>query len=225
MGQPVPIVVEILRALPYFRPLDEMALERLARQVTARNAAAGETLFVEGEDSAGLWMIQQGRVKIYKLNPDGAELVLRIFGDGNTFNDISAIDGSGNPANAAALSPLTAWVLSSEAMRALIRSDHQVAEAIVQTLAGRVRGLIRTVEDLAMYSVTVRLARFLLLQSEDPSLSGPGVTRTTIAAHLATTPQTISVALRELESTGAIQFDRHRIVILDETLLRDIALL
>jgi CRP-like cAMP-binding protein len=76
-----------------------------------------------------------------------------------------------------------------------------------------------------MYSVTVRLARFLLLQSEDPSLSGPGVTRTTIAAHLATTPQTISVALRELESTGAIEFDRHRIVILDETLLRDIALL
>jgi CRP-like cAMP-binding protein len=88
-----------------------------------------------------------------------------------------------------------------------------------------VRGLIRTVEDLSMYSVTVRLARFLLLQSEDPSLSGPGVTRTTIAAHLATTPQTISVALRELESTGAIEFDRHRIVILDETLLRDIALL
>jgi CRP/FNR family transcriptional regulator len=170
-------------------------------------------------------MIQQGRVKIYKLNPDGAELVLRIFGDGNTFNDIAAIDGSSNPANAAALSPLTAWVLPSEAMRALIRTDHQVAAAIVQALAGRVRGLIRTVEDLSMYSVTVRLARFLLLQSEDPSLSGPGVTRTTIAAHLATTPQTISVALRELESTGAIEFDRHRIVILDETLLRDIALL
>jgi CRP-like cAMP-binding protein len=84
---------------------------------------------------------------------------------------------------------------------------------------------VSTVENLSMYSVNVRLARFLIQQLADPSLSGPGVTRTTIAAHLATTPQTISVSLRELEATGAIEFDRHRIVILDEPLLRSIALL
>lgn len=225
MPERYPIVVEYLRSLPYFKPLDEAGLERLAGQVVLRSAAAGEILFVEGEESAGLWMVHQGRVKIYKLNTDGAELVLRIFGDGNTFNDIAAIDGATNPANAAALSPLTAWVLPSAPMRALIGEDHRVAQAMIEALTGRVRGLIRTVEDLSMYSVTVRLARFLLQQSEDPSLSGPGVTRTTIAAHLATTPQTISVALRELESTGAIEFDRHRILILDEPLLRNIALL
>lgn len=225
MPEPAPAVIQFLRALPYFALLDELALEQLARQVVPRTAAAGEILFLDGEDSAGLWMIRQGRAKIYKLNPDGAELVLRIFGDGNTFNDIAAIDGAPNPANAAALSPLSAWVLPAQAMRALLSQDRRVADSVIQALAGRVRGLIRTVEDLSMYSVTVRLARFLIQQSEDPSLSGPGVTRTTIAAHLATTPQTISVALRELEATGAIQFDRHRIIILDEPLLHDIALL
>jgi CRP-like cAMP-binding protein len=80
-------------------------------------------------------MIQQGRAKIYKLNPDGIELVLRIFGEGNTFNDIAALDGGPNPANAAALSPLSAWVLPAEPLLALIRTDHQVAMAVVQALS------------------------------------------------------------------------------------------
>lgn len=216
-------VVDFLRQLPYFTALEQDRLERLSGEVVLRTAEAGDVLLVEGEPGGGLWMVQSGRAKIYKLNPDGMELVLRIFGDGNTFNDISAIDGGPNPANAAALSPLTAWVLPPAAMRTLISSDSRVAAATIQALSGRVRGLIRTVEDLSMYSVTVRLARFLLQQAEDPSLSGPGVTRTTIAAHLATTPPTISVALRDLEATGAIEFDRHRIVIVDEPLLQSIA--
>ena len=223
MADQPPVVLELIRALPYFRPLDEPALNHLAEQAVLRTAEAGEVLFLEGGAPAGLWMIVQGRAKIYKLNPNGLELVLRILGVGNTFNDISALDGAANPANAAALSALTAWVLPAEPLQALISGNHAVATAVVRALAGRVRGLIRTVEDLSMYSVNVRLARFLIQQAQDPSLSGPGVTRTTIAAHLATTPQTISVSLRELEATGAIEFDRHRIVILDERLLRAIA--
>lgn len=76
-----------------------------------------------------------------------------------------------------------------------------------------------------MYSVTVRVARLLLNQVDDPALSGTGVTRAALAAHLATTPQTISTALREIEITGAIEFDRHQIRILREDLLRSIAML
>lgn len=218
-----PAVLDLIRALPYFRALDEATLAQLAARTALRTVEAGDVLFLEGEAAAGMWIIMRGRVKIYKLNASGMELVLRIMGEGDTFNDISALDGGTNPANAAALSPLTACVLPAEPLQALSRSNHQVALAVVQGLAGRVRGLIRTVEDLSMYSVNARLARFLIQQGYEPSLSGPGVTRTTIAAHLATTPQTISVVLRELEAAGAIEFDRHRIVIVNEALLRSIA--
>ena len=96
---------------------------------------------------------------------------------------------------------------------------------VIRFLAGRVRSLVGQIEDLALYSVIVRLARFLLKQAADTSLSGPGITRTAIAAHLNTTPQTISVLLRELETAGAIQFDRHQIRIVREDILRSIAML
>lgn len=170
-------------------------------------------------------MIERGRVKIYKLNPNGQEHVLRILGERDTFNDIGALDGGMNPANAAALSDVVTWVLPSDELRTTILNDGAFAYTVIKALSTRVRGLVRQIEDLTLYSVVVRLARFLLQQSEDPALSGPGVTRIAIAAHLATTPQTISIALRELEEAGAIQFDRHRIVIIREDLLRSIAML
>lgn len=216
---------DYLRGVVYFQNLEPTALERLARITVRRTFAPGETIFFEGEPAIGLWMIERGRVKIYKLNPNGQEHVLRILGERDTFNDIGALDGGMNPANAAALSDVVTWVLPSDELRTTILNDGAFAYTVIKALSTRVRGLVRQIEDLTLYSVVVRLARFLLQQSEDPALSGPGVTRIAIAAHLATTPQTISIALRELEEAGAIQFDRHRIVIIREDLLRSIAML
>jgi CRP-like cAMP-binding protein len=216
---------DYLRHHPYFHGQNPVVVAQIAERFIARTAAAGEILFLEGEPSAGLWLIQSGRVKVYKLNPQGQEHILRIFGDNDTFNDISAFDGGPNPANAAALSQSTLWILPAQAFRDLIRSDGDFAVQVIQLLSGRVRGLIRQIEDLTLYSVTVRVARLLLKQVDDPALTGTGVTRAALAAHLATTPQTISTALSELEKTGAIEFDRHQIRIVKEDLLRSIAML
>ncbi|MBK8026382.1 MAG: Crp/Fnr family transcriptional regulator [Chloroflexi bacterium] len=214
-----------LGRLPYFRQQPAERIASLAQSAVLRLYSAGEILFLEGEPSSGLWLVEAGRIKVFKLNPDGQEHILRIFGDNDTFNDISALDGGANPASAAALSDSRLWVLPSEIFRDLILQDSVFALRVIELLSGRVRGLIRQIEDLTLYSVTVRVARLLLQQVEDPALSGAGVTRAALAAHLATTPQTVSTALRELESTGAIQCDRHQIRIVAEDLLRSIAML
>ena len=146
-------------------------------------------------------------------------------GDGNAFNEIAALDGGANPANATALSETSVWLIAAAALDAALAADAALARRVIRLLAGRVRGLVHQIEDLALYGVVVRLARFLLRQLEDPALSGPGVTRAAIAAYLATTPETISRALRTLEDSGAIRFDRHRILIVREDLLRDLAAL
>lgn len=214
-----------LPTLTYFEDLPDAAIDRLVRASIRRHYDTGEIIFLENEPAAGLWIIEKGRIKIYKVNPDGVEHIIHILGPRDTFNDVATLDGGNNPADAAALSQTDVSVIPAVELIRLIEEDSDFALKVVRVLARRVRSLVGKIENLALYSVIVRLSRFLLRQIEDPSLSGPGVTRTAIAAHLATTPQTISIALRELEAAGAIEFDRHRIWIIDERRLRTIAML
>lgn len=219
-------VKSYISSIIYFEGIAEDELSYIAENSTLRTFPAGEMIFLEGGPADGLWIVESGTVKIFKLNPDGGEHILHLVGPGKTFNDIGALDGGGNPANATALSPeVRVWLVPSEVIRYVLTQNPRIALNVIRLLATRVRALVGQIEDLALYSVIVRLARFLLKQADDPTLSGPGITRTAIAAHLSTTPQTISVALRELETAQAIEFDRHRIVIIDEDVLRSIAML
>lgn len=214
-----------LAQLPYFLEAESTVLEALAMSAIHHHYDPNEVIFLEGDTAVGLWFIEHGRVKVFKLNADGEEHIVHIFGDGDTFNDIAAFDGGGNPANAMALSAVSVWMLPRDTLVTTFEEHTDLALTVIRVLAGRVRQLVNQIEDLTLYSVVVRLARFLIKQADDPALSGPGVTRTAIAAHINTTPQTISNALRSLEASGAIEFDRHHILIVDTHLLRSIAML
>jgi CRP-like cAMP-binding protein len=216
-------LTDLLKRLPYFAQLSPPALEQLAAYALQRSYAPGAVIFTEGEASAGLWLLEDGHVKIYKLAPDGREHVLRLFGPGETFNEAAALDRGPYLANAAAVDEVRAWIIPADQLLSQVSADPAMALALIYGLAQRLRQLVLQVEDLALRSVTARLARFILEQAENPALTDPAVTRALIAAHLATTPETISRALRALEQAGAIRFDRHRIVIEKAGLLRELA--
>jgi CRP/FNR family transcriptional regulator len=217
------LLAEQLAHLPYFQSLDKAALLQITQQASRREFDPNTFIFLEGDAASGLWVIEKGRVKIYKINSNGTEHILHLLGTADTFNDIAALDGGVNPASAAALSAAIVWLIPSEVLQNLIQTRPDFAVSVIKMLSGRVRALVQQIESLALYSVTARLARFLLEQMENPSLSGPGITRAAIAAYLATQPETVSRALRTLEEAGAIRFDRHQIIITREEILKAIA--
>lgn len=205
-------LLTLLRRVPYFSQVPEAQLLSLTDGAVRRSFSAGQIIFLEGEESSGLWIVEKGRVKAYKLS-EGREYILRFFGPGDTFNDLAALDNSPNVASAMAVTKVDAWVIPVSTFMAVLQANHELCLAVLQGMAGRMRELVNRVEDLALRPVTARLARFLLEQIEDPSLTHPAVTRALIANHLATTPESISRSLRALEAAGAIRSDRHRIII------------
>lgn len=218
-----PTLIASLHDLPYFRVLALDELQTLAQQATRRSFACSEMLFLHGEPSAGLWVIEHGRVKIFRVSNDGREHILRIVGPGESFNDIPALDGDSNAASSIALSDGSAWVLTSDVLLTTIRTNPDLAVSTIRVLTARTRELVEQLQDLALHSVVSRLARFLLDQRDRETLAAPEVTRSTIALHLATTPESISRALRKLEATGAIHYDRQAIAVINPDMLNTIA--
>lgn len=213
---------ELVDNIPYLTVLPAKQKARLFTAAHPRTFETNEIIFLEGDEVAGLWLIQTGQVKISRLSTDGDEYILHLLNAGESFNDIAVLENSRNPANATALSDTQCWMLPVETIQSLLDTQPQVAKAAITMLTGRVRLLAQQLENLALYSVTARLARFLLQQGDSPVIEG-GVTRIAIAAHLATTPETISRALRHLEQSGAIAFTRYHIEITNTDILQALA--
>ena len=82
-------VIEALSRVVYFSAFDEPRRAQLAERMIRQHYLPGETLFLEGDPTLGMWIIEHGRIKIFKLNPNGEEHVLRLLGDGEIKAKIS----------------------------------------------------------------------------------------------------------------------------------------
>lgn len=214
----------LLRRVPYFGGLPESLLGSLAAACIARQYDRGQVIFLEGDPCAGLHIMDAGEVKIYKLSPQGREQILHRVGPGETFNDVAVLDGGPNPASAAALAATSLWVITRGALQGLAQQHPALAWALIESIARRARHLVAMVEDLSLRSVKARLARLLLQEAERSTQAGTlersqMVTQAEMAARLGTVREMIGRALRELADDGVIEFDRHRIVVVDRAAL------
>ncbi len=204
--------VDALKAQPYFKALDQAALERLARTLIERKYEKDETVFLEGEPCQGLYIVREGSVRIFKLSPEGREQVLAITRAGGSFNEVAVFDRGPNPANVSAAEETVLWIVPQAAILDLIEHNPAVALAVIRNLGTRLRHLVGLVEDLSLRQVSARLAKLLL---ETASGQAKPMTQHEMAARLGTVREMIGRSLHQMEVRGLIRMERGRIVILD----------
>jgi CRP/FNR family transcriptional regulator len=220
--------LNLLRRVSYFAALPDGLLNELAAVAGERRYGRGQVIFLEGEPCAGLHIVVEGQVRIYKVSPQGREQVLEQLEPGGTFNDVAVLDGGPNPASAMAATDSLLWIVARADIRRLAHAHPELAWALIESIARRTRRLVAMVEDLALRSVKARLAKLLLAEAERTAGQteinrDQMVTQAEMAARLGTVREMIGRALKELADEGLITFDRHRIVILDRARLADLA--
>ncbi|GIV78816.1 Crp/Fnr family transcriptional regulator [Litorilinea aerophila] len=210
-------VMALWQSVPYFEGLDPQVIQELAQAAVRHACPAGHMIFTEGEPSTGLYLIEAGTVKISRFSREGREHILHLLNRGDTFNDVAALDGGPNPATATAFTDAVVWHLDRGSLRQAVDRHPALAWALIESMARRARYLLGLVEDLSMRNVRGRLARLLLEEAsrheadQVPRL----LTQEEMASRLGTVREVVGRALRSLAAEGLIEFDRHRIVILD----------
>jgi CRP/FNR family transcriptional regulator len=218
--------IHVLSSVPYFAELDQEILQALAQAAVRHTYGTGEVVFLEGEPCAGLYVVEDGWLKSYKLSLEGREQVIRFVGPGEAFNEVGVLVGVPNQVSVAALQPSMVWVVGRETLLYQIDVHPELGRAITQNLASRVLHLLRIVEDLSLRTVESRLARLLLEQADDQVLQRRRwTTQAQMAARLGTVLDVVNRALVKLADEGLIQVERHQIQILDLAALRERAML
>lgn len=208
--------VKALSAVPYFRGLDATLVEAIARTTVRLSYSPNQVVFLEGEPSEAVYVVQVGWFKAVKNSPDGREQVLHFIGPGEVFNAIGVFIEVSNPATVIALEQATVWAIQRQDILRLLDEYPPLARMVIQRLAERVQQLIAVVEDLSLRTIEARLARYLLEQSAAETLHRQRwATQAEMASRLGTVPDVLHRALRNLVRENLIQVERHQIQILD----------
>lgn len=86
---------------------------------------------------------------------------------------------------------------------------------MMQALAGRLGDAESQLEDLALKSLSARLATFILRQTSGDADQMVGLTHNDLAERVGTSRETATQALNELKGDGLIAIGRKRIEVLD----------
>ncbi len=207
----------LLSEIRLLREASPAAIDALAEAAICLRYSEGATIFLEGDPAAGLFLIEQGIVKVNRLSLEGREYIMHLLERGDIFNTVAVLDGGPNPAHASARTDAVVWRIDRADVQRLARIYPDLAWAFIESLAGQARLLVELVHDLSMRSVRGRLARLLLEEAEsrDSDVVQRLLTQEEMAARLGTVREMVGRTLRGLALDGIIEFNRHRIVILD----------
>jgi CRP/FNR family transcriptional regulator len=219
-------IIKHIGSIPFFEELPNEQIEDLSMIITDQVFDRGQIIFSEGDDGNGFYVVASGRVKIFKLSPEGKEQILHIFGPGDPFGEVAVFAGQQFPANAEAMESSRIFFFSRESFSDLIKYNPSLALNMLAILSKRLRRFANLIEDLSLKEVPGRLAAHLLYlsgQSEGSEQLELNITKTQLASLLGTIPETLSRILGKMAKQGLIESDGRRIKILDREALEELA--
>ncbi len=221
--------IELLQSLALFSKLSDSSLAAVVDRTSERSYPRGAMIFRKGETCHGLYVVLEGKVKIYRSSQDGREQVLHIEGPGDPLAELPLFDGGPYPASARTLADSRLLFLPLDAFQALYRQNPEVADAVIHDLGRRLRRLVRLVDRVSLKDVGARVATALIDYAEAAAAFRDGAvfllprTQEELAAELATTRESVARGLGRLRRAGIIVQDGPHIRILSVDRLAAVA--
>jgi CRP/FNR family transcriptional regulator, cyclic AMP receptor protein len=215
-------VDDVLRSAPLFTALDDSGAEALRSSMTEVHVHKGESVFEEGDPGDRLYVIVEGKVKLGVTSPDGRENLHAILGPGEMFGELSLFDPSPRRATATAVSDCTLLGLGQTNLRGWLTGRPEVAEALLQALAQRLRRTSDALSDLVFSDVPGRVAKALLdladrfgVQTPEGVVVTHDLTQEELAQLVGASRETVNKALADFASRGWIELESRQVTILD----------
>ncbi|AWB90981.1 Crp/Fnr family transcriptional regulator [Aeromicrobium chenweiae] len=213
---------DVLRQAPLFSGLDDEAAEALESSMSSSSLRRGEILFNEGDDGNQLYVVTDGKMKLGRTSPDGRENLLAILGPGQMFGELSFFDPGPRSATATAVTDVELKSLGHEALSPVLTAHPDVAHALLNQLAGRLRRTNEVVGDLVFSDVPGRVAKALLdlasrfgRRADDGIHVNHDLTQEELAQLVGASRETVNKALADFASRGWLRLEPRSVVILD----------
>lgn len=212
----------ILMSTPLFSSLDPDAAAALRASMVELHARKGDVIFVEGEPGDRLYIVIEGKVLLGQSATDGRETLLAVQGPGEMFGELSLFDPGIRTSTATALTDSVVLGLGREALRPWLAGRPEVAEALLQALAQRLRRTNEAMSDLVFSDVPGRVSKALLELKDKFGVERNGewfveheMTQEELAQLVGASRETVNKALADFVHRGWLRVEQRSVTITD----------
>ena len=219
-------ILNIISAIPLFNGLPDDQLNAIREIAIEKQFNKGQTIFSEGDETKGFFVVVAGRVKIYKVSSEGKEQILHIFETGQPFGEVTVFSGQQLPANAQALAKTSLLFFSRRAFIDLITANPSLALNLLGIMSKKLRQFAAQIENLSLKEIPARLASYLIYLSEEQDTENAvtlNVSKGQLASLLGTIPETLSRIFAKLSGQNLIRVEGPKITLLDRQGVEDLA--
>src|SRR5919112_4312507 len=217
--------IELLSRVDIFEGLSREEVREILEDLLQRNAeinlSAGEVFYTPQQPDGKLFVLKQGRVRIYKTEAS-REFTLEMVDAGTVFGEVAFTPHALRNAYAEAMEPSILLAMDRADVERLIQGKPQVGIRIISLLSERLHYYETRLEDVTLKGVPARLASLILLLVKSEGEQVPGEIRIPTSythEHLGTmigaNRQAVTRAFGRLQDEGALQIRRRLIYVED----------
>src|SRR5215210_2746137 len=222
--------IRLLSMVDIFEPLSFEEIEDLNGHLPDRHLEQGQMLYLPEDSSERLFMLQKGKIRIFRTTPDGRELTLAIVESGTVFGEMSLTGQQLQGAYTQAMEPSEVSTMAREDLEHLVLEKPEVGLKIMQLLSERLRRYETRLEDAHMKDVHSRLASIIVLLTESEGVrTGAGYripahyTHQHLGTMIGTNREAVTRAFGVLQDEGVVELRRRLIYIPDLQALKRVS--
>ena len=219
-------ILNIISAIPLFNGLPDDQLSAIRQIAVEKKYSKGQTIFSEGDDTKGLFVVVDGRIKIYKVSSEGKEQILHIIEAGQSFGEVTVFTGQQLPANAQTLVKSRLLLFPRSAFVSLVTANPSLALNLLSIMSKKLRQFATPISTISLKEIPARLASYLIYLAEEQGSEDEvtlNVSKGQLASLLGTIPETMSRIFAKLSGQNLIRVEGPKITLLDFQGIEDLA--
>lgn len=205
------------------KALSKEEKEKLDSLAVMRHTPKKQVLYFPSDSSNSIYMLKAGKVKISRITPEGKEIILTILGPGEIFGELGITGQQEREEIAEVTDDAIICVVDIGELQNMMKDNPKFNTEILKFIGFRLKRVQSRLESLIFKNAEQRIRSLLKELGEDHgrTIAGDenqrevrlGLTHEDIAKLTATSRQTVTTQLNELEKSGLIKYDRKRIYI------------
>lgn len=198
-----------------FQGLPKEELHTIELHAVPKSYRKNTVIIEKGDESASLYILVEGKVKVYVSDDQGKEIILNTQGRGEYLGELALLGDSPRTASVMTLEDSQFLVITKRAFLDCLSKNPNIALNLIKGLVRRVSALTESVSNLALKDVYGRLSDTLMehAREEDGRLVTQRLTQQEIANRVGSSREMVSRIFKDLKAGGYISVESRRIII------------